>query len=248
MRKMWILFAAIGMISLGCGVQQASAQNLLLNGDLDSGSGATIDNWSKDEFKTFSGDTTDLITLEPWIEIAPITNGGGDADLGGFLKAFQGNGTTGDLATLHLYQDVAGSAGAKYLLTGWIGAGVNYSGLLTGDPRGDTKTELAIEFDNDNDRDNGWISDAVLDVKAAGLTSGAFPDFGAQEFSISGVSPAGTTVVRARLSMIDAYGTMNPDPSAFIDDFSLSIVPEPSTFVLGALSMLGLGWAARRRK
>lgn len=249
MRKSLMLVAVAGLIASFAGLPSASAQNLLLNGDLDSpGPGATIDNWSKDEFKTFSGDTTDLITLEPWIEIAPITNGGGDNDLGGFLKAFQGNGSTGDLATLHLYQDVAGSEGLEYGLSGWLGAGANYSGLLTGDPRGDTKTELAIEFDNDNDRDNGWISDAILDVKAAGLTSGAFPDFGAQQFSVSGVAPAGTTIVRARVSMIDAYNTTNPDPALFIDDFSLQVIPEPSSVILGVLGMLGVGWAARRRK
>lgn len=249
MRKSLMIIAVAVLLISSASLPLASAQNLLLNGDLDSpGPGATIDNWSTDMFKTFSGDTTDLITLEPWIEIAPITNGGGDNDLGGFLKSFQGNGTTGDLATLHMYQDVIGSSGLLYQLTGYIGAGENYSGLLTDDSRGDTKTELAIEFDNDNDRDNGWLGDAILDVKAAGLTSGAFPDFGAQQFSVSGVSPAGTTVVRARVSMIDAYGTMNPDPSAFIDDFSLQVIPEPSTVVLGVLGMLGVGWAARRSK
>src|SRR5262245_25987372 len=159
-------------------VDVANAQNLLLNGNLDAGAAGVIDNWTLDQFKTFSGPTTDLLTGEGFIEIAPITNGGGDADRGGFVKAFQGNPTTGDLATVHMFQNVAGVPSAKYVLTGMIGAGVNYSGLLAGA----TKTELAIEFDADNNRSNGMLSSVVTDVKAAGLTSGPCCAFGAKEF------------------------------------------------------------------
>jgi hypothetical protein len=92
------------------------------------------------------------------------------------------------------------------------------------------------------------LSSAILDVKAAGLTSGGCCTFGAKEFAVSGTSPAGTTVVRARLSMIDAYGTQNPDPSAFIDDFSLTVVPEPATLSLLGLAFIGLAGIRRRGK
>lgn len=238
MKRMLTLLAVLSLTAFGTGSAQA---NLLVNGDLDT---ASLAGWSKQEFKTFSGDTTDLVSQEPWIEISPITNGGGDNDLGGFLKAFQGNADTGDLATMHLYQDVAGSAGTLYRLTGMIGAGANYSGLLDGP----TKTELAIEFDDDNDRDNGLLGDSILDVKAAGLTSGGCCEFGAQLFSVDGTAPVGTTVVRARLSMIDAYGTMNPDPSAFIDDFTLTAVPEPATMSLFGLALVGVMGIRRRSK
>ncbi len=238
MKRVLTLFVVLGLVALLAG---GASANLLLNGDLDSpGPGATIDNWTKDESKTFSGPTSDLVTLESWIELPPITNGGGDNDLGAFIKAFQGNPTTGDLATLHLYQDVAGAAGLEYRLSFIIGAGANYSGLIDPDV---TKTELAIEFDNDNDRGNGLVGSAVLDLSYSLVAGG--PSVG-QNFAVTGIAPAGTSVARARFSMIDGYLTQNPDPSAFIDDFDLTVVPEPAALTLLGLGLIGLV-ALRRR-
>lgn len=234
------LLAAVAFAVGSAGLSQAA--NLLTNGELDVVGGAVITGWSSIQTKTFSGPTSDLITLEPWMEIAPITNGGGDFDQGGFAKAFQGNNTTGDLATLHFYQDAAGSAGTTYVLSAMIGAGPNYSGILGNV----TKTLLAIDFDNDNDPGNGVLGSSTLDVKAAGLATGGCCTFGALPFSVSGTSPAGTTVVRARFSMVDGYSTSGGDQAAFIDDFSLEAVPEPASVALGlfGLSLLGL---VRRR-
>jgi hypothetical protein len=243
MKKIFTLFAVMALVALGAG--KANAANLLTNGDLDAGVAGSLPGWTLDEFKTFSGPTTDLITSEGFIEIPPITNGGGDADLGGFVKAFNGNATTGDLANLNMTQDVAGSPGMKYLLTGMIGAGVNYSGLLPATP---TRTLLAIDFDNDTNPANGVISSVVTDVQASGLTSGPCCAFGAQQFSVTGTSPAGTTSVRARFSALNMFSTVNPDQAAFIDDFSLTkAVPEPASIVLGLIAAAGVFGLARRR-
>ena len=133
MKKLFTLFAVTATLALASGVSHAA--NLLTNGDLDAGVSGSLPGWTLDEFKTFSGPTTDLVTSEGFIEIAPITNGGGDADEGGFVKAFQGNATTGDLATLNMYQEVPGSVGTKYIFSGVIGAGVIIPACRTAPPR-----------------------------------------------------------------------------------------------------------------
>jgi hypothetical protein len=252
MRKLFIMCFALAVLASGAGV--ANAVNLLVNGSLDlPGGGAAITGWNKDESKTLSGPTSDLITLEPWIEVGVPTNADPALDFGGFVKAFQGNNTTGDRATLHLYQDVASAPGVQYSLTGWFNAGANYSGLLAGP----TQTLLSIEFDNDGIYDNGgdgirtagvdYISIATTDVKAAGLVAGGGPGMPGQKFTVLGTSPAGTLFARAKASMVEGYNTQNPDPSMFIDDFSLDVVPEPATAILALVGAFGTLGVIRRR-
>src|SRR5262245_59163819 len=60
-----------------------------------------------------------------------------DVDGGGFglfYKAFVGNppwDPTAGSVDANIYQDVAGTAGMKYVLTGWWGAEDNWSGFVT---------------------------------------------------------------------------------------------------------------------
>ncbi|HEY4234852.1 MAG TPA: PEP-CTERM sorting domain-containing protein [Lacipirellulaceae bacterium] len=246
MKKLITLCAALALVAF---VGTTKAQNLLTDGNLDAGTdgGGVIPGWNIQSFKDLSGPIGDVITLQAFVTIPPVT---GPPDLGGFVKAFQGGAqhptppAQADYANLNLTQDVAGTVGQKYRLSGMIGAGANYSGLLAGTP---TQTQLAIDFDNDNNPDNGVINFAQLDVQAAGLTSGGGPAFGAKLFSITGTAPIGTVSVRARFSALEMFNTTNPDPAAFIDDFSLTKVPEPATITLGLLAAVGMFGLARRK-
>ncbi len=253
MKKLRIVafsMAALALLSMSAGV--ASAANLLLNANLDNlptnVSGATINSWNVDMTKDVTGPTTDLITLEDFPKIGPDTSALPVRDLAGFVKAFQGNNNTGDRANLRLSQDVPASPGQKFVLSAYIGAGESYSGLQTNPTGLDTQTLLEIIFDNDNNRTNGDLGRLTYDVKAAGLASGPCCTFGNQLFTTpAATAPAGTTFVRAQFAALEMYNTTNPDPSAFVDDFNLEIVPEPASIALGLLGMIGLVGLVRRR-
>ena len=94
------------------------------------------------------------------------------------------------------------------------------------------------------DAGSNVLSTSALDLVAAGLGSAPGQPFGYAPYSVSGVAPAGTTAVRARVSMIDAFGNPAGGGQAFVvDDFSL--VPEPAS--VGLLAA-GLAILAFRRK
>jgi hypothetical protein len=165
-----------------------------------------------------------------------------DVDGGGFglfFKAFTGNPpwdpTAGDV-DVQIYQDVAGSAGQPYRLTGWWGAEANYSGLNTPG----ANVIFALDFYNGA----VLLGSAELDVEAAGL-GGPDPGLNYERFSVSATAPAGTTTVRARGSMIDGVFFQDPGQALVTDAWSLQAVPEPSTALLGGLALLGLVFRKR---
>ncbi len=232
MKKILMIMLTVVMASFG---QEDANANLLSNAGIDApGTGPVVDDWTLDFSKTISGPTTDLLTLEPFADrVAP-------AGQGGFFKAFQGDLGSGDLATAHVYQEVAGNAGLEYTFSGYAGSGAGFSGLLSGTV---TQAVFAIEFDNDNDFGNGAISTSVVDLLANGLGAGPGASFGYDQFSVSAIAPVGTTVVRVRASMIDGYNNPAGGDQAFvIDDFSLTAtaIPEPSSAILILTAMAGL--------
>jgi hypothetical protein len=179
----------------------------------------------------------------PGFDDGAASEGFADHDGGGFglfFKAFVGNppwDPTAGTVDANIYQDVAGTAGSPYKLTGWWGAEANYSGLNTAG----ANTVFAIDF---LDGLGALISSAELDLEAAGL-GGPDPGLNYELFSVSAVAPAGTATVRARGSMIDGVFFQDPGQALVTDQWTLSAVPEPSTALLGVVALLGL--ASRRR-
>jgi hypothetical protein len=210
--------------------------------------------WTVVGTRTNTGSFTDVLSSEPWAgpSPTPVTTNGSNAayntgmgcgngnpdsgpDCGVFFKPFQGNVTTGDLATGHLRQSVLAEVGQAYEFSVWARAEANYSGFIDGSP---TKTEIGIDF-----LGPGFvlISSSTLDLEAAGLGNGY------AEYSVTGTAPDGSVFVRPRISMIDAYSNPAGGGQAFlVDDASLRAIPEPSSLILAGLSVVG-ALSIRRR-
>jgi hypothetical protein len=229
----------LGLMVLGllaCGANFASAQ--LVDGGMNSvGPNGQLGNTPNPPWVV-----TATRGANPAFDDGAASEGFADHDGGGFglfFKAFVGNppwDPTAGTVDANIYQDVAGSAGTPYKLTGWWGAEANYSGLNTPG----ANTVFALDFYNGAT----LISSAELDLEAAGL-GGPDPGLNWELFTVSAVAPAGTTTVRARGSMIDGAFFQDPGQALVTDQWTLAAVPEPSSAILAAVALMGL--VARRR-
>jgi hypothetical protein len=240
----------------------AEGQNLLSNGNLDLTQATLIvDNppggnpdvflpkpqvWENIGSRAIGGPFEDELSSEPWAGPAPtpVTTDGnanpphpegcGGPDCAVFFKAFTGS-TANGATTAHLQQAVPGLPGRMYVMTGWAGAEPNF----LGDAR------FAIDFLNSG---GNPISSVELNLNAAGLLTDNGEAFDYKQYSLSGVSPAGTTMVRARASMLNGLGNPAGGGQAYVvDDFSLQQIPEPTSLVCGLIAIaMSLGLVRRR--
>jgi hypothetical protein len=213
MNRTLTLVLASGLVAVAAGVVQA--QNLLTNGNLDLTVATEIvpgfflpkpQVWQNIGTRTISGPYEDEMSSEPWAGPAPTPvtldgaanpphpEGCGGPDCAVFFKGFSGNATDG-AATGHLQQAVPGLPGKRYELRGWAGAEANF----LGDAR------FALDFLNSG---GSPISSVELNLNAAGLFVSNGQPFNYKHYIVAGISPAGTTSVRARASMLN--GMSNP--------------------------------------
>ena len=245
MRNTVILFAVGAALAF---VPTPVQADLLSNGNLDVTYQQEIvpgfflpkpASWQNIGTRALTGPYEDEMSSEPWAGPAPtpVTADGVDPDGPGgnpgdwavFFKPFSGGGPNGP-ATGHLQQDVPGTPGETYTLTGWAGAEAN---ALMSD------AQFAVEFLNGG---GGVIGGTVLSLMPTLFVDNGLA-FDYKQYTVVGVAPAGTVSVRARASMIDAIANPNGGGQAFVvDDFALT--PEP-TAALGALL---LGTVAFRRR
>jgi hypothetical protein len=249
MKSIPILVAA--SILGACGTQVTKAASLLTNGNLDLTQAVEIvpgfflpkpSNWENVGTRAISGPYEDEMSSEPWAGPAPtpVTTDGnanppppegcGGPDCGVFFKPFSGNAING-AATGSLYQDVPGTPGQKYTLTGWAGAEAN--ALMQ-------NAVFAIEF---LDAGNTVIDGTTLSLLPSLFTPNGQP-FNYKQYSLDDIAPAGTVKVRSRVSMIGALGNPDGGGQAFVvDDFELiagESVPDqlPAAFVAPVVAAL----------
>jgi hypothetical protein len=237
MKKTMVL-VVLGL--LACGMNMASAQEVLINGKFNAVDpagtqqlGGTPTGWTFDAERGLDLTYQDAAASEAFADV----DGGGS---GLFFKAFTGNPpwdpTAGDV-DVDVYQDNPGTPGMKYVLTGWFGAEANYSGLNTPG----ANSLLGLDFLGPADL---LLGSAELDLEAAGL-GGPNAGLNYEQFMVMAVAPAGTVEVRARITMVDGVFFQDPGQAFVADCLSLVCVPEPSTALMGGLALLGM--IARRR-
>jgi hypothetical protein len=243
-------------------VVPAEAANILYNGSLDLTAAVEIVpgfflpkplGWVNNGSRAISGPYEDEMSSEPWAGPAPtpVTTGGnangphpdgcGEPDCAVFFKAFTGNLVDG-AADGHLYQDNPATAGLTYTLTGWAGAEANFLA---------EEAVFRILFFAPGDV---FLGGSSLDLFAAGLLTPNGQPFNYKKYSLVAVAPAGTTSVRALVSMIDGMNNPAGGGQAFVvDDFTLDDgtggeVPEPATSALLGAGLIALAWVRRRRR
>jgi hypothetical protein len=158
-----------------------------------------------------------------------------------------------------LTQTVPATPGLQYKMTGHAyfeggyAGGVDTIATGTGTTREGlpsmTDTFFALEF---LDAGNNVLGGSVdIELRAAGQVNN--PDQTEQtrnwmKHTLIGVAPAGTVNVRVRASMVDGeYNIDLPHQAAWVDDFSLSVVPEPTSSLLAVLGLAVAGSVRRKR-
>lgn len=246
----WTTAALTALAVLALAGRTAQAQvNLLVNGSLDMPGQHEQDlatGWTLTESPAG-------INTATFATFADHTGSGG---VGLWYRGFEG--TTFDnpreAVDADLYQTVPGVAGLKYTMTGWARFEANWAGGLdllpsggtSGPPRwpantpSPTETIFALEF---LDGGNAVLPGSVVVDLHDDL--GQTNDGLWHQHILSAVAPAGTVNVRVRASMVDGVNAdLNPQ-SAFVDDFSLTAIPEPGAMSMAVLASLGV--MARRK-
>jgi hypothetical protein len=250
MKKFLTVFTILSLAVYSAGA--AKAANLLANPDLDNVAVgdqvlATPISWHVTSSRSLTGAFTDGASSESFANVLQPTGGCTGSGCGLFFKAFQGDNPAnppvppnGTVST-ELYQDVAGTAGSSYSLTGWAGAGTGYVGLV--DPT--VKSQFGLQFYNAS---NTLISSTIFDLNLLAVVNGN--PFNYKQYTVSAVAPAGTASVRSLAQQLNAYNNpLGGDQAFVVDSFDLekSAVPEPASIALGLLGLVGFFGTARRR-
>lgn len=248
-------FPTFVLMAAGLSLTSSPASSLLVNGSLDAPGLHEQDlatGWTLLE----GPGTANAATFATFADHTTPAAGDG---VGLWFRGFEGTTATDPRPAVqaHLFQDVIAAPGLLYTMTGWARFEANWPGGFDFLPSGGTveppvpprwpagtpsptRTEFALEFLD--------VADAVL---PGSLVFDLRDDLGQtndnqwHEHTLMAVAPAGTVSVRVRASMIDGVNSDANPQSAFVDDFSLTAIPEPGTM---AMVLIGVGVLALRRR
>lgn len=233
---------------LGLGTNRVEAVELLTNGNLSLPTAAGDNDeplgWVLTE--TASNSAFNPQNTAQLIGFADHT---GNADGQGlWLREFEGLffGNKNEKTNAVLSQTVPGTAGSTYTFSGWSKFEKNYSGasttLAAGSPSGAVASPTGTYFEmRFLDASNAGINGTNVDLRSAQPNDGEW-----HQHTLTGIAPAGTASVLVTAYALNMIPNVDPGQSAFFDDFSLTVVPEPSSMVLTLLGLCGLARARRR--
>ncbi len=204
-------------------IAQSTAAEVLLNGNLDTAP-TEFPFWNVQE----SPEGIDTVNAQSavWAQ-NPNTSG----FVGAFLHPWANGGLVADPNDATFTQTVAGVANGSYSYSVWTKFEQNFSGgvgtLSPTSPNGPvpspTSTSMTIEFLDGNNVVISNPGPVTLDLRAdrAAQGGGNANDSEWRQHTITTTSPAGTVTVRVSGKMNDGVFNIDPQQSAFLDDFSL---------------------------
>ena len=200
-------------------VSSTAAQNLLQDPSFE----ASTHNSQTNPFWTLDVNFPDGAGPAAQFQDAPwASNPAGTDGIGVWFRAFEGNQANGGdpLANATLYQDVSSPAG-EYELSFYYRSEQNYTAETT-----------LVELLEDG------TQIGQVDLTNAD-TGGAW-----EQFSLTGSTAGGTLRVQAK--MVNGQDAMANPQSAMLDDFDLTVVPEPSSMLLAVFGMVILAFRSRK--
>ncbi|MDZ4659445.1 MAG: PEP-CTERM sorting domain-containing protein [Bythopirellula sp.] len=169
---------------------------------------------------------------------------------------------------IEISQEVAGVVGKTYTFSGWAhfeggySGGVDFLDLLSPNQRNQdaqavnpgvpvaslTETIFALEFLDGMGAVLPGSIEIELHDDAGQQNDNQFDGRTWIQHTLSAVAPAGTVSVLVRAGMVDGEFNIDaPNQSVFMDDFSLTCVPEPGSIVMGLMGLAFLGAGRRSR-
>lgn len=209
-------------------LQDGSATELLTNADLDTPIPSGLDAWTVETFDLEDPANEDVIRTAGF---ANRTDSGGSE--GVWLSSFFGS--VDQPVDGILSQTIGAAEGEQYTFSGWSRWEGNFSGgvdtIDPGNTNGDggkaSPTEVFLELAFLDGSGTVLDTPITLDVRddREAQSGGTANDAAWYEHVITGAAPTGTASVRVQAGMLDGVNNVNPQQSAFWDDFSLVLGP-----------------------